>query len=213
MSRQLAEDIIRASVERCESMFGSDFDYSHPVSQMSQIALRSIDRTDVYIIIEPYLYTWGRMGRVLGRSKFDGWQGKVANLVRLEASKLEHLRTLELEQVPLEGRRAQIVELFDSFQAIVLGIAAGKVLHLICPAFFPLWDNAIASGMLAESKLSLHDPISGQDYFEFMRGVQSMLRKRSKLWIELSTGYRKGTLKIVDEYLWWTVRRPFSLVV
>jgi len=104
--------------------------------------------------------------------------------------------------------------LYSSLRSIIGPIASAKVLHLICPNFFPLWDNGIADGLRAEhSGIVDLKPFSAQDYFEFMKKLQSLLRKYDELWSSLSQSYKKGKLKIVDECLWYIVRTPFALIV
>lgn len=214
MTGQIAEHIVRSNVERFENEFPQDpAYYSNRVSQMASIDLQTITEQDIRNIVEPYLYAWGRMGRVLGRSQYAGWQQKVADQVRVDSSILEHLRTVRLQEAMLDDFRRQVIELYDSFQPIVRYIASAKLLHLICPTFFPLWDNPIANGLRAQYYIGGYSAFSGQDYFEFTHSVQSLLRRYPALWSELSVTYSKGLLRLVDEYFWWAVWRPYSLVI
>jgi len=215
MDKQLlAENIIRANVEKCEKQFGHDNNYHQPVQQMRNITLKNITALDVYKIVENYLYTWGRMGRVLGRDKYSGWQKKLAANIRTAQAKLEAFRSCELSAVELSEYQIDIETLYNSLNSIIGPIASAKMLHIICPNFFPLWDNGIADGLRAEySGVNDLKPFSAQDYFEFMKTIQSLLRKYDELWSSLSKSYNKGKLKIVDECLWYIVRHPFSLIV
>jgi len=154
------------------------------------------------------------MGRVLGRQKYSGWQKALASKIRLPQAKLESLRTLELADVELSRYEVDVKSLYNSLNSIVGSVASAKILHVVCPNFFPLWDNAIANGLRAEYSIGNNPkPFSAQDYFEFIKSIQSLLRKYDKLWSSLSDSQKKGRLKIVDECLWWIVKRPFSPII
>jgi len=211
--RLLSESIIRVNVEKCEEKFVRDSDYRQPVQYMGNITLKDITERDVYMIIEYYLYTWARMGRVLGRDKYLGWQAKLNTSIRTGQAKLEEFRSCELSTVELSEYQVDIMTLYNSLNSIIGPIATAKVLHLICPNFFPLWDNGIADGLRVEyAGVNDLESFSAQDYFEFMKAIQSLLGKYDELWSSLSKLYNKGKLKIVDECLWYIVRTPFALL-
>ena len=210
----LAEDVIKYSVQRIEQLHGHETTYSNLVDKMSRIVLKNISEQDVQEIIEYYLYTWGNMGRVLGQFQYFMWQDKIAQLIKQNSAMLENFRLLQLQNVQLNDNYQQITELYDSFKLNVGNIAAVKIMHIICPNFFPLWDNAIANGLRVEYYTNgTYEAFSGQDYFEFMKSIQSIAQKYAQLWSYLANFYNRSMLKIIDEHLLWTVRRPFSLIV
>lgn len=214
MTNQIAEGIVRLNIAGFEKQFPEDTGfYAKCVSEMAGIDLQRTTAEDVDRVIRPFLYTWGRMGRVLGQERYAGWQQKVAAQLSLNSSALEHLRTVQLQEVLVDEYRHQIIDLYSSFEPVVRYIASGKLLHLICPTFFPLWDNPIANGLRAQYYTGTYSAFSSNDYFEFTKAVHSLLRRYQELWSELSIYYGKSVLRMVDEYLWWAVWRPYSLVM
>lgn len=210
----LVEKIIKSTLEKFQAKYGHNPDYENPVNQMKNIALISFSTNDSNNVIEPFLYTWGKMGRVLGQSRYYNWQQKCALLINSNHDSLEVFRTMALQNTDLDEYHDEIVKLYNAFKSIVDKIAAVKVLHILCPTFFPLWDNAIEKGLRAEYNGGCGcEPFTGHDYFAFMKCVQDLINKYNDLWISSAAFYEKGLLKIVDEYFWWSVGRPFSLVV
>ena len=76
-------------------------------------------------------------------------------------------------------------------------VSVGKALHLLCPNFFPLWDNKIAKAYGCQWHSST---ISFQEYWKFI----NISRKQS---VELGEISQKplslndvGELKLIDEY-------------
>jgi len=136
--------------------------------------LSQIGEDGVKDTLKRFLYDWGGMQRVLGRPAYRGWEGKLANNIRKNSPGLCALRGKHLENAQLLNERSNVVCLFEDFKVVVGHIGSAKVLHLICPDYFPLWDNAIARAVLVE-KYELpqpdprwdHDGFSGEDYYTF----------------------------------------------
>lgn len=80
---------------------------------------------------------------------------------------------------------------FDSFQNALGAVGAAKSLHLLAPAFFPLWDRAIAK--------AYHVSVDQDGYFHFMRMAKEQcldLTEKGAPWPDL--------LKAMDEYNYCT---------
>ena len=123
------------------------------------------------------------------------------------------VRLLPLLGEDLRRYETDIKTIYQALKSAVGPIGAVKVLHLVCPSFFPLWDNAIANGLRQYYYGdSTYDSFSDQDYFEFMMWVQNWLRENDNLISSLSEQYNKTNLKMIDEFFWWTVTMTFSLV-
>ena len=106
-------------------------------------------------------------------------------------------------------------------------MAAAKVLHIISPYFFPLWDNGISvivrkervraaisnEGFLIDIKdfSNKIEDFSGKDYFYFMKILQTILEKYKNTFSVLAKSYEKGVLKIMDDFLWMLVHESLSL--
>ena len=87
------------------------------------------------------------------------------------------LEALQIADGKLKGRRSPV--------------AVGKALHLLAPAFFPLWDNKVARGYGCHYSVN-----PSERYLRFMRISQGHVAKlRGKVQTGGST-----LLKILDEY-------------
>jgi len=69
----LAASIIKSTIDQFEREYGHEDKYEWPIRQMAAKELGTITQDDITQIAEYYLYSWGRMGRVLGREEYDGW--------------------------------------------------------------------------------------------------------------------------------------------
>jgi predicted RNase H-like HicB family nuclease len=210
------EQLIKEYVKQCEQKSGGQSTYKECVKDMEKIDLGRITEKDVEQVIERFLYEWGRMGRVLGRIEFIGWKSKLVGQIRSNHSKLEDFKTKDLSEVDLSVFESDIKNCYKSFEKVVGRIAASKVLHLICPNFFPLWDRNIAKAIWDEvdgkgEKGEVLAQFSGAHYYRFMQVMQNFLRKYREIVSALANQYGKGKLKILDECLWWTTQRPLCL--
>lgn len=85
-----------------------------------------------------------------------------------------------------------IEEVFAAFERILGPVGAAKALHLLCPAFFPLWDRTIASkyGVALKSR--------GENASQYLRFMEITKQQLSELGpTELES---EELLKLVDEY-------------
>jgi hypothetical protein len=214
-----ANSMIKAIVDKHEAVYMGDLLYNKFVTRMSTVGLENISKSDVTNIIEPFLYEWGRMGRVLGRPRFNNWQGNVAQIIKSNCAILKQFQTTNIENEDLTNNKNEIIRLYQSFTGVTGQIAGAKILNLICPDFFPLWDNTIASGI----RLELADLVdysfdkniknfSGQDYFRFAEGIKIFMLRHNDIISQLSNQYHRKKLRIIDECLWWMARRPFFLI-
>jgi hypothetical protein len=182
------------------------------VKGVDLIKIMKLKTADGNTIVKDYLYRWGTMGRVLGRKEHRGWENRLAKQIQLNAAELAKLRKKHLEGVDLNKYEKAISECYESIRkAEGSPIAAAKILHLICPDFFPVWDNAIANALRRELVCNQSEDFSALDYFRFMQVQQRLLRCYKQVLSELAKKYGKGNLKILDEFLWFIVRRPLYM--
>jgi hypothetical protein len=214
-----ANEMIKAIVDKHEDVYGGDSLYNNAIARMAAVDLGDITESDVISIVERFLYEWGRMGRVLGRREYSGWQGKVAEIARADANNLKRFQKRTIENEDLDGHKVEIARLYETFRGTTGPIASAKILNLTCPDFFPLWDNAIADAVrveLADTKSHVFDKsvkvFSGEDYFRFMVGIKLFMVKHADMISSLSRQYEQKKLRIVDECLWSLARRPFYLI-
>ena len=168
--------------------------------------------TDVETI-KCFLYVWGRMGRVLGRKEFKSWEERLALEITANRERLVDFRKMELLKTDLEKYEHAIKRCYDAFCNILGPIAAVKTLHLFCPTFFPLWDNAIADAFRSE-RLPTAEKISSfssGDYYAFMKDVKSFAIQYVDVLSALAKEYNEEILRIIDEFAWLITHRPLSV--
>lgn len=163
--------------------------------------------------IRRFLYVWGRMGRVLGRYEFKNWEKRLVLEIRSNCEKLVDFREMELLKTDLEKYEQDIKKCYDAFCSVLGPIGAVKTLHLFCPSFFPLWDNAIAAAFRSERLPTAEkiEQLSSADYYEFMKDVKSFAIKFEAILSALAEKHNKKRLKIIDEFTWLITHRPLSL--
>jgi len=212
------ERIIEEYVKRFEQAYAGHSTYTQRLQEMAEIRLADITQEDVQRVIRRFLYQWGRMGRVLGQGNFRDWESDVAELVRAKCEKLEDFKQRDLTDSHLNVSKFEldVKKLYDCFKHIVGPVAATKVLHLICPNFFPMWDNDIARAVRSEiqrrgERNDIIEDFSAADYYRFVGQVLNFIKKYETALSDLAALYEKGKLKILDEFLWWATHRPLSL--
>lgn len=209
--------VISHYVESFENSFPKDFkDYETPLKMMSNTDIREIDTEDVRNVLRPFLYGWGGMGRVLGGKKYRAWEAKLARQIRTNCSLLQSFKASNIDNTDLRKHQTDIEKCYESFRQVIGNIASAKALHLICPNFFPAWDNPIANGIRSEIT-SRNDkdklkPFTSADYYRFMTEIQRLMKTYSSTLNGQSKKYQKSKLKILDEFLWWAANRPLSVL-
>lgn len=150
--------------------------------------------------VRTFLANWGMMGRVLGRAEFKEWEGKLPTVLKKYFNKLKAFQGKSLEKEDIEKWEKDIKEIYQDIRKIVGPTSASKILHLICPDFFPLWDSNI------RKQAGVGDKEKG--YYEFMKESKGFLDRYADVLSELAESYdNKSKLRLVDEYMWWTVHR------
>lgn len=158
-------------------------------------------------LLDKFLNAWG-VKRNVGGNKY--WQRELTKVIRTKADKFEKFRQEKLENAPIEKYKDEIKECYKLFKNIIRQVAAAKVLHLICPEFFPPWDTAIAKAY----RQRVHKdrdikPFNSNDYFRFMKWVQEFIKNNSIVLSDLEKKYKNSKVRLVDECLLYAVRNPF----
>lgn len=181
--------------------------YRDSVNAMRKINLAHFNDGDmVEKIIKPYLYKWGRMQRVLGREEFRDWEIKILKLIRSNQKLLNEFRSKGLTDTKVTEFKTDIIACYDSFEKVIGKTAASKVLHLICPDFFPLWDTKIADAYRRERKNNHKlKADSSADYYEFMIWVKNFMHDYGDFLTERDG---RTKLKVLDDFLWAIANRP-----
>ena len=178
--------------------------YAECMQRMTCVDLDRITEAEVTETIEPFLYEWGGIGRILDGS--TGWQGRLAAQIRAVHPDLTTFRLTQLQAFSLIHASPEVVRCYESVEEGVQSpVVVGKVLHLICPDFFPTWDERIERDVVAElsdrSGDSSIDTFSVFTYYSFMQAIHDFLVHHDQVLSELAKRYGKGKLKITDEAL------------
>lgn len=201
-------EAIRECVNRCEKE-APESTYNECLERVKQTDLRNV--VDLKSMIRRFLYNWGRMGRVLGQDRFKNWENRLVAKIESNRKELEDLRLKDLSLINLDEFGSVIKRNYALFSDMVGPIAAAKTLHLICPNFFPLWDNAIAAAFRKECKDRKNGKFSASDYLRFMKNVKDFANRYEQVLDELVNQYKKGKLSILDDFFWWMTQRPMSI--
>ena len=219
----ISSQVIKECVTQLNQTSTGVTSYKKGVADAHNLVLRSITEQQVEDVIQPFLYGWGKMGRVLGKDEYFEWQERLANRITSNASVLEQFRARELTSDDPAQYASEIKHCYDSFSGetddkVVGPIAAAKTLHLLCPTFLPPWDTAIARSARTE-RLGIDyddekpEKKSGMDYFQFVVQVRDFIRTHDTLISELSSLYGKSKVKIVDECFWLAANRPLFILM
>lgn len=211
---ELGEEIVQEYVKRL-NQGTRGYDYKQGLKDMEKLDLKNITTDDVGRVIEPFLYEWGWMQRVLERMEHLTWREDLATQIHYIHDKIEDFERKDLGEVHLAEHESDIKSCYESFKEAVGPVAAAKALHFICPDFFPPWDRKIAKAARRERKLDIWrvgkvEEYSAEDYYVFTEQVQAFVRKRHLI-SKLANQYGKSKVKIADECLWMATQRPLSL--
>lgn len=197
-------EVFKESVRLCESEDPQlEEVYRECLEKMKKVNLKDISENGVHEIVRRFLYDWGKMNRVLEQRK--GWEKKLANLIWQESDCLEGFRRRFLEQEDLAKFKDDVDRLYEGFKGVLGKVAAAKVMHLICPDFFPPWDNDI------ERVVKRFAKFKGESYYRFMQVMQDFLKQYDGVLSEMAGQRGKSKLKILDEFLWFITRDQLKL--
>jgi hypothetical protein len=196
-----AGQMFKDLVEDSEEKYGiSDCIYKSCVKEFSQIKLNQLKEKHELRIVRPFLLTWGNMTRVLG---YLGVKAVCKKIATLDA-RIDPFRKNNLFSSQLEDLKDFIVKLFDEIRQTefkntkgepnnIGTTAASKILHLICPDFFIMWDSKIR----AEYR---KDKADGENYFEFLREMKSLWGTHKTPIKDLERRFGKTHTRIIDQY-------------
>lgn len=192
------EDIISKYAEIYEL---SECIYLNVIKEFSKIKdLSQLKIIDTKRILEPFLLTWGRMSRVLGKNGCDLIRKKIIELSNI----LHRFRSLKLSTINLGKEKNQIIKLFKHISSLksktrrVGPTGTSKVLHLINPDLFPMWDTKIR----IKFKFYKGD---AEEYFQFLSILKHWIND-SNLKVKLNVlkkKYHKSYIKLIDQYSWY----------
>jgi len=194
----------RRNVEDLIEKYGIvDCIYKQCLEEFGKLELSQLNEKHQTRIIEPFLLTWGRMGRVLGH---NGVEAICKKLVALR-EKIDPIRYKNLLSEDLNLLRNLIIELYDDIrktpflskrgkQKEVGPTAASKVLHLTCPDLFVMWDTAIRNKGYGKYNGD------GKDYFEFLSEMKEIANALESTIMDLQQRYGERVTRLLDQHNW-----------
>jgi len=183
--------------------------YDRCIKDMKKARLCEIEEKDVNGPVKTFLINWGQMGRVLGRENKEGWEKNLVYKLREICKELEKFRKLKLENTILSNHEDEIKKCYRKIRSTIGPVAATKVLHLLCPDFFPMWDNAIRKKISneCEEKSGVRIGDSEKGYYKYMEVIQGFVKRYNKILSNLNNKYKQSKLRIVDRYMWFVTRK------
>lgn len=158
-------------------------------------------------VLEPFLIQWGMMVRALARKDMD-WAG-LGHVLRNLEPHLKTLRGKSFLNVRFDDRKTSkiIKEVYEELSSIkhVGATAVSKILHLMNPEIFVMWDEKICDMYNVEA--------SASGYLEFLSKNQRLLKDifSGRECSELRSRYQNKTLaKLIDEFNWYIANEEIS---
>jgi len=146
------ERIIEAFIYEQNRLQGDDPIYFACTGYFAAFNLNSLGQKQLDII-QDFLFKWGKMGRTGSKSKIPALASTIGN----HENFLTRVRKQDLHSINIEPDKQTIAEIFEDLNSLVGPISASKVLHLICPGFFPLWDDGIIDGCNSSKQFKYKD--------------------------------------------------------
>jgi hypothetical protein len=181
----------------------SDNVYLTSLHEFRKVELGSFGEYEAYSVLCLYLLKWGNMSRVLG---YRGCKALGKKLGEIE-NKFYEFKPFNLPTVSLDRISPKIESIYNSVMDAqwvsdrgrtkrVGPTATAKVLHLVVPDLFMIWDRRIRDvyGFGESSEEYVRFLENMQNWMKSLDGTVEMLRER----------YGKPSTKIVDAYNWKT---------
>lgn len=175
---------------------------------------QSIDPRLVAEDLGVLLLTWNRAYYRSGKLSFDD----LAGAIRDQLPMLKDFRSRKINSWR-EGDEEIFRKLFKAFDEALRvpgdggrrhsPVSVSKALHLLCPDFFPLWDQYIAAEYGCSYKKK--DPLNA--YIRFVELTKDRVGEISKFLLDepellSANGFCKTPLKLFDEYNYATITLP-----
>jgi len=168
-------------------------------------------------VVIPFLHKWARMGRVVGKGK----AGRLTGALKRAAPLFHVLADSRLEDISfchninVQGKRRTVAdiikEIFDELSNVAKWTATSKIMHMVNPHLFVMWDQEIR-----EKAGCWHN---AEGYLNFMSRVQQRFKEvinsyctnhgcsRVDAVKQISDKYGKPLTKLMDENNWLRIKK------
>lgn len=176
-----------------------DLFYKVATELISLISYGCVTEITVPEAVATLLLTWNR--RFFLKRKFrEEDLSKFENIYNSHKIHLDEFRQKSIESYWTDDFFL-VKEIFDKFESILGAVGAAKSLHLLCPKFFPLWDNPIANGYkIYLGKMGTN--VNGGKYCDFIEITKDQYKSIKSLneVQSINLNILKNILKVLDEF-------------
>lgn len=185
--------------------------YSGALKALCKVQKDVSGLSDLHVVrvFKPFLIQWGMMARTLGRKKFN-WTRLGRTLRNLEPH-FKALRSKSFLHVNFEDKEISenIQKVYRELSKIkhVGPTAVSKILHLINPEIFVMWDEKIRDMYNVRG--------SAKGYLKFLSKNQRLLKDvfNEKECHELRLKFGNKTMaKLIDEFNWYIANEGISKI-
>jgi hypothetical protein len=138
------------------------------------------------VLLQTWNLTYYRFTRKLDAEHLSA----IRALINSNQAYLSTLRDRKIASLHAEDADS-VQRLFEDFARLLGPVGAAKSLHLLAPAFFPLWDNEIA----CRYRCRLSKPRNAKQYWSFMQKAKVQVEDLAAVGAEIP-----DPLKALDEY-------------
>ncbi|MFB3888314.1 MAG: hypothetical protein ACE14S_02415 [Candidatus Bathyarchaeia archaeon] len=187
-------------------LFGEgDRAYHTALESFRNAILSAISDCEMSSMLRLFLLKWGRMGRVVGTLGCE----RIASKLREMAPRLSEFRHLTIATSDLDRFSRTASDVYEDLLNTewkskkgrtkrVGPTATSKVLHIVAPDFFVMWDRSI------RRYYGFRD--DGREYVRFLTIMKCWLEKLQPVIAELSATHQRSPAKLIDEYNWLKCR-------
>lgn len=159
---------------------------------------------DFKSLVRVILINWGMMQRVLNFKLRPGWENNLINSLNNVRKELEIFKSLLIDEIDLKDFEKDIKKCYKEIRNSIAPTATSKLLHFICPDFFPLWDDNIREQITKELRAQKKKGINSEEsgYYRYMIEIQGFIGRYADVLSNLQDQYKKPKLRILDEFMW-----------
>ncbi len=211
------DELIRRvdEVNEPESLDQAYFHSTNALATVRGDLRRLNDAKDLLEIVKPFLVGWGGLARVVGRQNLD-WSllGQALRGLEKEFAEIRNKRflTIDFNDEKISNAVKTIYSKLDPLRCFGSPTTISKVLHLLNPEIFVMWDSGIRKMYRTKDAHVRETP---EGYLKFLRDVQKDLLEAlndetrttgmtlDQVERETRDRYKGKTIaKIADEYNW-----------
>jgi len=182
---------------------GADIDYTKCVDNLSRVKnLNKVSNGVVKEVID-FLVAWKCRGLVGSRSKNkEKYSSQVKSLkdalkLKKMTENLKELKKYNLKDIPINKKYLIIQDIYETIRQAGFGpTATSKIMHIINPSLFVMWDTAMRADKYYRCKSA-----TPNQYIEFMKKIQNICKtlKIKQKEVKITVKRKPTLVKMIDE--------------